>query len=62
MEKYKDILRYHFVGLSQRQTADIVGVSRNTVSKVVNAAKVARVEWEGLALKTEQEIHELLFP
>lgn len=62
MEKYKDILRYHFVGLSQRQTADIVGVSRNTVSKVINAAKVAQVEWDGLALKTEEEINELLFP
>ena len=32
MEKYKDILRYHFLGLSQRQTAETVGVSRNTVT------------------------------
>lgn len=48
--------------MSQRQTAKIVGVSRYTVSKVVNAAKVAQMDWEKLAKKSEQEIEDLLFP
>ena len=34
MGKYKDILRYHFVGLSQRQTAEVVGVVKGNYKRL----------------------------
>ena len=62
MDKYKEILRYQHAQLSQRQIATILGVSRNTVSKVINAAKATRTEWEDIRGLTEQEITSRLFP
>lgn len=62
MEKYKEILRYQKAGLSQRQTASVMGVSRNTVSKVIREAKVRHVDWEQVKTKSESEIKALLFP
>lgn len=62
MDKCKEILRYHHAQLSQRQTAEILGVSRNTVAKVLNASKVSGLEWENIRSLTERELEEKLFP
>lgn len=62
MDKYKEILRYHKAQLSQRQIATTVGVSRNTVSKVITATKAAGKSWVDIKNLTEAEVSELLFP
>lgn len=62
MDKCKEILRYQQVKLSQRQTAEILGISRNTVAKVLNASKAAGLKWENIRLLTERELEEKLFP
>ena len=36
VKKYKEILRYHSNGFSQRQIASLTGVSRGTVIKVID--------------------------
>ncbi|MGX7394449.1 helix-turn-helix domain-containing protein [Carnobacterium mobile] len=62
MDKHKEILRYQNARLSQRQTAEVLGVSRNTVSKVIHAAKAIGLDWEKARSLTEQELEEKLFP
>lgn len=62
MEKYKDILRFYFSGVSQRKISEMLAISRNTVSKVVNAAKGQNVTWDILSSCSEHEIREKLFP
>lgn len=62
METYKQILRYQNAGLSQRETAKILSISRNTVAKVIHAAIASDVDWEDIRERTEEEIKEKLFP
>lgn len=62
MEKYKEILRYDKARLSQRQIADVLQVSRNTVSKTLVAAKAAGLVWDDVRELTELEVQERLFP
>ncbi|WP_143395375.1 helix-turn-helix domain-containing protein [Faecalitalea cylindroides] len=45
VKKYKEILRYHSNGFSQRQIASLTGVSRGTVIKVIDTFKCANVSW-----------------
>lgn len=61
MEKYKEILRYQKAGLSQRQTASVMGISRNTVAKVIQEASARQVTCAQVKTQTETEIKELLF-
>lgn len=62
METYKQILRYQNAGLSQRETAKILSISRNTVAKVIHATIASDVDWEDIRESTEEEIKEILFP
>ena len=62
MEKYKQILRYEHAGISQRETAKLLSVSRNTVSKVINARKAAQLDWDQVNALSETELHDTLFP
>lgn len=61
MSKYKEILRYDAAGFSQRQIADMLHASRNTVSKTLSCASGYGVHWEEVKDFTEAEIEELLF-
>ena len=45
VKKYKEILRYHNNGFSQRQIADLTDVFRGTVIKTVDAFKRLNVSW-----------------
>lgn len=62
MEKYKQILQYEYAGISQREIAKLLSVSRNTVSKVENAKKAAQLEWNQISGYTETELGKKLFP
>lgn len=62
MDKYKDILRLYYSGLSQRQIATMLDVSRNTVSKVVSSARSLQLTWKDLTTLSELEIKLRLFP
>lgn len=55
MEKYKEILRYQKAGLSQRQTASVMGISRNTVAKVIQEASARQVTWEQVKTQTKAD-------
>ena len=61
MKKYKEILRYHSNGFSQRQITSLTGVSRGTVIKVIDAFKCANVSWEEVRSLTDTELEERLF-
>ncbi|MFL2136652.1 IS21 family transposase [Ruoffia sp. FAM 24228] len=62
MSNYKQILRYENVGISQRDIAKLLAVSRNTVSKVVNARKAIPLDWNQVSQLNEAELKEKLFP
>ncbi|MBF6625452.1 sigma-70 family RNA polymerase sigma factor [Aerococcaceae bacterium zg-BR9] len=62
MNKYKDILCLYYSGLSQRQIATMLDVSRNTVSKVVSSANSLQFSWDDLTSLSESEINSQLFP
>lgn len=61
MSKYKEILRYDASGFSQRQIANMLKASRNTVSKTLSCAAAYGVYWREVKDFTEAEIEELLF-
>ena len=61
VKKYKEILRYHSNGFSQRQIASLTGVSRGTVIKVIDAFKCANISWEEVRSFTDTELEERLF-
>lgn len=42
--------------------AEILGISRNTVAKVLNTSKAVGLKWENIRLLTERELEEKLFP
>lgn len=62
MTKYKEILKYRSLGYSQRQIADILNSSRNTVSKVYAAAEAVDLDWVKASSMTEDQLKEHLFP
>lgn len=62
MSKEKQILQLLRDGQSQRRIASMLGVSRNTVAKVANAAQLNPVPPEKLDGLEERELHHLLFP
>ena len=62
MVDYREILRLHSLGNSQRSIALGVQSSRDTVSAVLIAAKAAGVSWPLRDEITNQELQEFLFP
>lgn len=62
MSKEKQILQLLQKGYGQRRIANMLSVSRNTVSKVDKAAKKHPVFKDALDSISEQELHQKLFP
>jgi transposase len=62
MTKYREILRLHSRGISQRDIATSCQCSRNTVTKVVARAKEVSIGWPLKADLTDGELGEMLFP
>lgn len=62
MSKEKQILQCCASGFSQRRTADTLGVSRNTVSAVVAAAKRQHISAQAAELMDEPDLILKLFP
>ena len=62
MSKEKLILQCCASGFSQRRTADTLGVSRNTVSTVIAAAKRQHISAQAAELMDEPDLILKLFP
>ena len=61
MSKYKEILRYHITGLSQREIQKVTGISRPTISRVLTAFSKKSLKWEEVRELSEEEISSKLF-
>ena len=62
MKKYKEILRYYNLGFSQRDIAQILGISRSPVSRVEDTFDALNLTWDEIKGLSDKEIDELLFP
>jgi hypothetical protein len=62
MIDYREILRLHSLGTTQRTIALEVQSSRDTVSGTIKAAKAAGVSWPLDDNVTNADIQEILFP
>ncbi len=62
MTKYKEILRLHRQSLSNRSIASLLGCSRNTVAKVLEAFNRSDLAWSQIESYTEVQITKTLFP
>ncbi len=58
----KLVLRLHAQGLSGRAIARSQGMSRRSVSDVLDAARAVGVGWDDVTGKTDGEVYALLFP
>ena len=61
MTKYREILRLHSLGLSQRNIALSCSVSKTTVNRVVKRAVELNLSWPLDEKKTEAVLSEILF-
>src|SRR5947208_3587723 len=62
MRKLKEVLRLHFLGLSQHQIARSCSISQSTVHEYLSAAEAAGVKWPLPDTWDEQQIDQALFP
>ena len=62
MTNYREILRLHSQGISQRSIAISCACSRNTVAKVVKRAADIEVSWPLKNNMSDAELQKLLFP
>ena len=62
MANYREILRLHSPGNSQRSIAREVQSSRDTVSDVIKAANAAGIAWPLDDDVTNEDIQDILFP
>jgi len=62
MTKYREILRLHSRGMSQRSIAIACGASRNTVSSVILRFKKTELELPLTEDMTDHKLQALLFP
>lgn len=61
MTPYRDILRLHSQGISQRNIAESCACSRNTVSKIIQRAKELGLSWPLENNLTDGELRQRLF-
>ena len=61
MTQYRQILRLHSQGISQRSIAQSCQCSRNTVAAVLQRASAANLTWP-LDVETDADLERLLFP
>lgn len=62
MTTYREILRLHSRGISQRSIAVSCQCSRNTVARILERAKEVNVAWPLQSDLTDGELEKLLFP
>jgi transcriptional regulator with XRE-family HTH domain len=62
MTKYREILRLHSLGLSQKDIAGSCNVSKKTVNKVLKAAEEKNIFWPLSDTDTDALLQEKLFP
>ena len=62
MTKYREILRLHSLGLSQKDIARSFNVSKKTVNKVLKAAEEKNIFWPLSDTDTDAVLQEKLFP
>lgn len=62
MVKYREILRLHAQGLSQRGIASSCAHSRNTIREVIKRAQSLNISWPFEEDMTGSDLQELLFP
>ena len=62
MANYREILRLHSLGTSQRGIAWEVQSSRDTVADVIKAANAAGITWPLDEDITNADLQEILFP
>lgn len=62
MTKYREILRLLALGLSQRDIASSLKVSRNTISKVRDRAKELSLSWPLNEALTDAYLAQQMFP
>ena len=62
MTKYREILRLHSQGISQRSIARSCECSRNTVSKVIARSSELNITWPLSSQTTDGELDKQLFP
>lgn len=62
MTNYREILRLHSQGISQRSIAASCACSRNTVAKVLRRADEMDISWPLEKNLSDGELHELFFP
>ena len=61
MTQYRQILRLHSQGISQRSIAQSCQCSRNTIAAVLQRAHVVNLTWP-LDVETDTDLEWLLFP
>ncbi|MBM7581165.1 IS21 family transposase [Jeotgalibacillus terrae] len=62
MVKYREILRLHAQGISQRGIASSTSNSRNTIREVLKRAEECQTKWPLEEGMTDQDLQALLFP
>ena len=62
MTKYREILRLHSRGISQRSVASACSASRNTVLSVISRFKKTELEFPLTEDMADQKLQVLLFP
>ncbi len=62
MTKYREILRLHSLGFTQRNIVQSCGVSQKTVVKVLRRAKELEIAWPLDESTTDKTLEEIMFP
>lgn len=62
MIEYREILRLHSQGISQRAIAESLSCSRNTVAKVLQRAKELSIAWPLTPETTDAALDKLFYP
>lgn len=62
MTKYREILRLHSMGLSQRNIAYSCSVSKTTVSRIIKRANELEISWPLDDNQTDVVLAGMLFP
>ena len=62
MTEYRNILRLHSQGISQRSIAESLSCSRNTVSRVLEQAKQLSINWPLQEETTDERLDSIFFP
>ncbi|MFC5529001.1 helix-turn-helix domain-containing protein [Cohnella yongneupensis] len=61
MTQYREILRLHIQGISQRNIAASCACSRNTVSKIIQRSEEVGISWPLEKELTDGELRQRLF-